>query len=91
MAMANPANGDEKLVGSERTTFSAVIVGTASPVLGRAIREVVDLILDALLHAAHGKWVWPDHEGQRNEYLHRRFINTQFQVGQESWKHFKKE
>ena len=72
-----------------KEVFPIVVAGCASPVPGRTVEHGAAVIMAALREASFGRPVL-HHCGQENEWLHRCFIATQFNVGAKTWKFFKK-
>ena len=68
---------------------SFLLVGTARSVPGRTVEDGMDIIWDALVRAARGEKVL-DSPGQDLDWLHRRFLATQLNVGTRTWKRFKR-
>ena len=65
------------------------MAGTARPIPGRTKDEAARIVMDALRRARDAQLVLRP-PGQEGEWLHRRFINTDLDIGQASWKQFKR-
>ena len=65
------------------------MAGTARPIPGRTKDDAAFIVMDALRRARDGQLVLQP-RGQEGEWLHRRFINTDLDIGQASWKQFKR-
>ena len=68
----------------ERRDILVIRLGNVASITGRATQENASIIMEALRGAADGHQVLP-HRGQQSEWLDRRFLATQFNVGMHSW------
>ena len=71
------------------TPLGLQLAGTARSIPGRTRDDAACIVMDALRRARDAQSVLRE-GGQEGEWLHRRFINTDLDVGQASWKHFKR-
>ena len=74
---------------SHEASFDIILAGAARPVPGRTKQEGAHIVMDALCRAALGRQVVRP-RGQQDEWLHRRFIATDLDVGVGTWKYFKR-
>ena len=65
------------------------MAGTARSIPGRTKDDAACIVMDALRRARDAQLVLRP-RGQEGEWLHRRFINTDLDIGQASWKQFKR-
>ena len=87
MSHTDGASHTSPLVASGPIYFQ--MAGTARPIPGRTKCDAASIVMDALRRARDGQLVLRP-RGQEGEWLHRRFINTDLDIGQASWKQFKR-
>ena len=71
------------------TPVDLLMAGTARAIPGRTKEEGARIVMDALRRASEAQLVLRP-PGQEGEWLHRRFINTDLDIGLATWKHFKR-
>ena len=75
--------------GNERDgSIDLILAGTAQPVPGRTKVDGARIVMSALQRASEGQQVLHP-LGQQSEWLHRRFLSSQLDIGLATWKYFK--
>ena len=65
-----------------------ILAGAARPIPGRTKVEGARIVMSALQRAREGQQVLHP-LGQQSEWLHRRFLASQLDIGLATWKYFK--
>ena len=80
---------DRVLTGESEDVPRVWVVGTATSVPGRTKEQGAQIIVDSLHRAAQGEAVL-EKPGQRGAWLNKRFIATELNAGDKTWKFFKR-
>ena len=83
------AHDEKEFRAHDDTEIPIIIVGGASSMPGRTTEESAAIIMTSLQRAADGHRVLHP-VGQWNEWLNRRFIASQLNIGKTSWTFFKR-
>ena len=70
-------------------SIDLLLAGTARPIPGRTKVEGARIVMSALQQASDGQLVLHP-LGQQSEWLHRRFLSSQLDIGLATWKYFKR-
>ena len=89
--MARPSDpiSPPGLRSEDATSVDLLMAGTARSIPGRTKEEGARIVMDALRRAREAQPVLRP-PGQQGEWLHRRFINSDLDIGLATWKHFKR-
>ena len=79
-----PGHGSE-----DAALVDLLLAGTARPIPGRTKEEGARIVMGALRQASDGQLVLHP-LGQQSEWLHRRFLSSQLDIGLATWKYFKR-
>ena len=75
--------------GNDRDdSVDLILAGTARPVPGRTKVDGARIVMSALQRASEGQLVLHP-LGQQSEWLHRRFLASQLDIGLATWEYFK--
>ena len=84
------AHDEKEVRAHDNTHIPIIMAGSASSIPGRTKEESADILMTSLQCAADDHQVLHPTVGQRNEWLNRRFIASQLNIGNTSWTFFKR-